>query len=54
MSVPLFTGGLNSSRVAQALEHANAAQIESRASAARVLQDGQLAYRPGHLDPRRR
>ena len=44
MSVPLFTGGLNSSRVAQALEQANAAKIEIDRQKRAVLQGVSSAY----------
>lgn len=44
LSVPLFTGGLNRSRVAQALEQANAAQINVEAQRREVLQSVSAAY----------
>ena len=44
VSVPLFTGGLNRSRVAQALETANAAQIDLEGEKRGVLQDVSTAY----------
>ena len=44
ISVPLFTGGLNQSRVAQALEQANAAQIGIESQRRGVLQDVSSAY----------
>ena len=44
VSVPLFTGGLNRSRVAQALEQANAAQIDVEGQRRAVLQDVSSAY----------
>lgn len=44
ISVPLFTGGLNRSRVAQALEQANAAQIDVEGQRRAVLQDVSAAY----------
>src|SRR5690606_21517712 len=44
LSVPLFTGGLNRSRVAQALERANAAQIGVEGQRRAVLQDVSSAY----------
>lgn len=44
ISVPLFTGGLNRSRVAQALEQANAAQIDVEGQRRSVLQDVSSAY----------
>lgn len=44
LSVPLFTGGLNRSRVAQALETANAAQIDLEGQRRGVLQDVSSAY----------
>lgn len=44
LSVPLFTGGLNRSRVAQALEQANAAQIDVEGQRRGVLQDVSSAY----------
>lgn len=44
LSVPLFTGGLNRSRVAQALERANAAQISIEGERRTVLQDVSSAY----------
>ena len=44
LSVPLFTGGLNRSRVAQALEQANAAQIAVEGERRSVLQDVSTAY----------
>ena len=44
LSVPLFTGGLNRSRVAQALEQANAAKIAVRGAERTVLQDVSNAY----------
>lgn len=44
LSVPLFTGGLNSSRVAQALEQANAAKIEIDRQKRVVLQGVSSAY----------
>lgn len=44
VSVPLFTGGLNRSRVAQALEQANAAQIEIERQKRSVLQNVSSAY----------
>ena len=42
--VPLFTGGLNRSRVAQALERANAAQIQVEGERRNVLQSVSSAY----------
>ena len=42
--VPLFTGGLNRSRVAQALEQANAAQAQVAAERRSVLQSVSSAY----------
>ena len=42
--MPLFTGGLNRSRVAQALEQANAAQINVEAQRREVLQSVSAAY----------
>ncbi|QTC92043.1 TolC family outer membrane protein [Brevundimonas goettingensis] len=44
ISVPLFTGGLNASRVAQALETANAAKIAIDGERRGVLQDVSSAY----------
>ncbi|WP_297804966.1 TolC family outer membrane protein [uncultured Brevundimonas sp.] len=44
VSVPLFTGGLNRSRVAQALERANAAQINIEGQRRSVLQAVSSAY----------
>ena len=44
VSVPLFTGGLNRSRVAQALERANAAQISVEGERRGVLQSVSSAY----------
>lgn len=44
LSVPLFTGGLNRSRVTQALEQANAAQIQVEGQKRAVLQDVSSAY----------
>ncbi|MDQ8028938.1 MAG: TolC family outer membrane protein [Brevundimonas sp.] len=44
LSVPLFTGGLNSSRVAQALERANAAQIAVEGERRNTLQAVSSAY----------
>ena len=44
VSVPLFTGGLNRSRVAQTLEQANAAQIEIERQRRTVLQNVSTAY----------
>lgn len=44
LSVPLFTGGLNRSRVAQALERANAAQIGIVGERRTVLQNVSSAY----------
>lgn len=44
ISVPLFTGGLNRSRVAQALEYANAAQINIEGERRNVLQSVSSAY----------
>ena len=44
VSVPLFTGGLNRSRVAQALERANAAQIGIEGERRTVLQNVSSAY----------
>ena len=44
ISVPLFTGGLNQSRVAQALERANAAQINIEGQRRTVLQSVSSAY----------
>lgn len=44
LSVPLFTGGLNSSRVAQALERANAAQINIEGERRTTLQTVSSAY----------
>ncbi|RZJ46672.1 MAG: type I secretion protein TolC [Brevundimonas sp.] len=44
LSVPLFTGGLNSSRVAQALERANAAQIGVEGEGRNTLQSVSSAY----------
>ncbi len=44
LSVPLFTGGLNRSRVAQALEQANAAQIDVEGQRRVVLQNVSSAY----------
>ncbi|NBW08110.1 MAG: type I secretion protein TolC [Caulobacteraceae bacterium] len=44
VSIPLFTGGLNSSRVAQALETANAAKIAIDGERRGVLQDVSSAY----------
>lgn len=44
VSVPLFTGGLNRSRVVQALEQANAAQIDVEGQRRSVLQVLSTAY----------
>lgn len=44
LSIPLFTGGLNSSRVAQALERANAAQIGVEGESRNTLQAVSSAY----------
>lgn len=44
LSVPLFTGGLNRSRVAQALEQANAARTLIRAEERIVLQNVSSSY----------
>lgn len=44
LSVPLFTGGLNRSRVAQALEEANAAQINVEGERREVLRTVSAAY----------
>ncbi|WP_421729063.1 TolC family outer membrane protein [Brevundimonas sp.] len=44
VSIPLFTGGLNRSQVAQALEQANAAQIQVEGERRGVLQDVSSAY----------
>jgi outer membrane protein len=44
ISVPLFTGGLNQSRVAQALEEANAAQIGVEGERRTVLRDVSSAF----------
>ncbi len=44
VSVPLFTGGLNRSRVVQALEQANAAQIEIERQKRVVLQNVSSAF----------
>jgi outer membrane protein len=44
LSVPLFTGGLNSSRVAQALERANVAQINVEGERRNTLQAVSSAY----------
>ena len=44
ISVPLFTGGLNSSRVAQALERANIAQINVEGERRNTLQSISSAY----------
>ncbi|WP_299171523.1 TolC family outer membrane protein [uncultured Brevundimonas sp.] len=44
LSVPLFTGGLNRSRVAQALEQANAAQIAVEGERRTVLQNVSSAF----------
>ena len=44
ISVPLFTGGLNSSRVAQALERANVAQINVEGERRNTLQAVSSAY----------
>ena len=44
LSVPLFTGGLNRSRVAQALEQANAAQISVEGQRRATLQDVSSAF----------
>ncbi|WP_439478106.1 TolC family outer membrane protein [Brevundimonas sp.] len=44
ISVPLFTGGLNSSRVAQALERANIAQINVEGERRNTLQAVSSAY----------
>jgi outer membrane protein len=44
VSVPLFTGGLNSSRVAAALERANAAQINVEGERRTALQSVSTAY----------
>jgi outer membrane protein len=44
ISVPLFTGGLNGSRVAQALERANVAQINVEGERRNTLQSVSSAY----------
>ncbi|HEV7228139.1 TolC family outer membrane protein [Brevundimonas sp.] len=44
LSVPIFTGGLNASRVSQALEQANAAQIAVEGERRGVLQSVSNAY----------
>lgn len=44
VSVPLFTGGLNASRVAQALERANVAQINVEGERRNTLQSVSAAY----------
>lgn len=44
ISVPLFTGGLNASQVAQALEEANAAQINVEGARREVLREVSQAY----------
>ncbi|MDO9589378.1 MAG: TolC family outer membrane protein [Brevundimonas sp.] len=44
ISVPLFTGGLNSSRIAQALERANIAQINVEGERRSTLQAVSTAY----------
>lgn len=44
ISIPLFTGGLNQSRVAQAREQANAAQIQIEGQRRTVLQNVSSAY----------
>lgn len=44
LSVPLFTGGLNASRVAEALERANAAQIAVEGESRNTLQAVSSAY----------
>ncbi len=44
ISVPLFTGGLNQSRVAQAREQANAAQIQIEGQRRSVLQNVSSSY----------
>lgn len=44
ISIPLFTGGLNASRVAQALEQANAAQINVEGARREVLRDTSNAF----------
>jgi outer membrane protein len=44
LSIPLFTGGLNASRVAAALERANAAQINVEGERRNALQDVSSAY----------
>ncbi|MFN4287525.1 MAG: TolC family outer membrane protein [Brevundimonas sp.] len=44
VSVPLFTGGLNQSRVAQALEQSNAAQINVEGARRNVLREVSQAY----------
>jgi outer membrane protein len=44
LSVPLFTGGLNRSRVAQALEQSNAAQIAVEGERRSVLQNVSAAF----------
>lgn len=44
LSVPLFTGGLNASRVTQALEQANGAQIAIEGERRQVLQSVSSAY----------
>ncbi|CAN5274515.1 TolC family outer membrane protein [soil metagenome] len=44
ISIPLFTGGLNQSRVAQALETANAAQIQIEGQRRAVLQNVSSSY----------
>jgi outer membrane protein len=44
ISVPLFTGGLNSSRVAQALERANVAQINVEGERRNALRSVSSAY----------
>ncbi|SFS45276.1 TolC family outer membrane protein [Brevundimonas viscosa] len=44
LSIPLFTGGLNASRVAAALERANAAQINVEGERRTALQDVSSSY----------
>lgn len=44
VSIPLFTGGLNRSRVAQALEQANAAQIAVEGERRTVLREASAAF----------
>jgi len=44
LSIPLFTGGLNASRVAEALERANAAQIAVEGESRNTLQAVSSAY----------